>query len=75
MAANVYPLVKDAMQDFMALQLESLKGEIGALWGEMNGLRGEVKAEIHGLRGEVKAEIQGLPRSIDAVSLARRLST
>jgi hypothetical protein len=39
MAANIYQAVKQAMQDLIAPQLESVKGEIAGLRGEMDGLR------------------------------------
>ena len=72
MAANVYQSVKDAMQDLIAPQLESVKGAIGALAGKVDGLRGEVS----GLRGEMKAEINGLRAEMSAnmVRLDERLT-
>lgn len=46
MAANIYQAVKQAMQDLIAPQLESLKGEVGALRAEMHGSHAALSAEI-----------------------------
>jgi hypothetical protein len=54
-AVNIYQAVNQAMQDLVAPQLESIKGEIVALRADMNGLRGEVRAEVNGLHGEITA--------------------
>ncbi len=45
-AANIYEAVKHAMQDLIAPQLESIKGEIGALRAEMRGTHEALRAEI-----------------------------
>jgi len=44
-AANIYQAVKQAMQDLIAPQIESLKGEIGSVIGA-------VRTEIGALRTE-----------------------
>ncbi len=60
-APNIYDAVKQALQDLIAPQLESIKGEIGELRGEMRSeigtLRGEMHGEIGTLRGEMHGEI------------------
>jgi hypothetical protein len=45
-AANIYEAVKHAMQDLIAPQLESIKGEIGALHAEMRGTHEALRAQI-----------------------------
>jgi predicted nucleic acid-binding Zn-ribbon protein len=70
-AANIYQAVKQARQDLVAPQIESLKGEIGQLRGEVHGeiaglrgemgeFRGEVRGEIAEFRSEVRGEIAEL---------------
>ena len=58
MAANIYQAVKQALQELVAPQIESLKGEIGQLRGEVRGeiaeFRSEVRGEIAGLRSEMR---------------------
>ncbi len=51
MAANIYQAVKQAMQDLIAPQLESVKGDIAAL-----------RSEVHGEIRTLRAEMQGRPR-------------
>jgi hypothetical protein len=43
-AVNIYQAVKQAMQDLVAPQIESLRGEIVAVRAEMSGLRAEMQA-------------------------------
>jgi hypothetical protein len=70
-ATNIYQAVKQALQDLVAPQIESLKGEIGQLRGELRGemvglrgemgeFRGELRGEIAEFRGEVRGEIAEL---------------
>ena len=62
MAANIYQAVKQAMQDLIAPQLESLRGEIlagradtQALRAEMNANDAALRADITALRAEMRA--------------------
>ncbi len=66
MAANIYQAVKQAMQDLIAPQIESLKGDIGGLRAEI----GAVKAEIGGVRTEMHTEIGALRTEMQAGHLA-----
>ena len=43
-AVNIYQAVKQAMQDLIAPQLESVRGEITALGAKVDGLRAEMHA-------------------------------
>jgi uncharacterized protein (DUF3084 family) len=57
-AANIYQAVKQAMQDLIAPQIESLKGDIGAVRADVGALRSEVQAvrsEVGAVRSEVEA--------------------
>jgi len=65
-AANIYQAVKQAMQDLIAPQIESLKGDIGGLRAEI----GAVKAEIGGVRTEMHTEIGALRTEMQAGHLA-----
>ena len=56
MAANIYQAVKQAMQDLIAPQLESVKGEISAV-------RSEVKGEISALRSYDTSQVSPRLRS------------
>jgi hypothetical protein len=56
-AANIYDSVKQALQDLIAPQLESIKGEIGELRGEMRGEIGTIRGEIGALRAEMRGDI------------------
>jgi hypothetical protein len=56
-AANIYQAVKQAMQDLIAPQLESLKGEIGELRADLRGQIGAVCSEIGELRAELRGEM------------------
>jgi len=55
MAANIYQAVKQAMQDLVAPQLESLQGEIVALRVEMQGGCAAARAETASVRTGVRA--------------------
>ena len=57
-AASIYQAVKQAMQDLVAPQLESLKGDIGALRAEMHGNHAALSAAIHRIDGKLSSEIQ-----------------
>ena len=81
MAANIYQAVEQAMQDLVAPQTESIKGEITALRAEMRGevraLRGEMTGldgKITGLRVEVTANFARLEeRLTTALDLRERI--
>jgi len=87
-AVNIYQAVKQAMQDLVAPQIESIKGEItalraevrgevSALRGEMNGLDGEMtglRGEMNGLRAEVAANFARLDERLTmALDLRERI--
>ena len=59
-AANISQAVKQAMQDLVAPQLESLKGDIQTL-------RAEVQGDIHALRAEVQGNHAALTSEIRRV--------
>jgi ABC-type phosphate transport system auxiliary subunit len=58
-AANIYQAVKQAMQDLVAPQLESLKGEIGALRAETQGAHATLGTEMQGNFAALRTEMQG----------------
>ena len=62
MAASIYDAVKQALQDLIAPQIESLKGDMGQLRGEIAELRGEVRGEI----AEVRSEMRGNHAALSA---------
>ena len=63
-AANIYQAVKQAMQDLVAPQLESLKGDIGALRAEMHGNHAALSAEIHRVDDKLTSEVQRLDQRL-----------
>lgn len=72
-AVNIYQAVKQAMQDLIAPQLESLRGEITAIGANVNGLRAEMHSELNrsrsdltGLRSEMRTELSGLRSEMHA---------
>ena len=88
MAVNIYQAVKQAMQDLVVPQIESIKGditalraevrgEVSALRGEMTGLRGEMTGldgKMDGLRGEVAANFARLDERLTiALDLRERI--
>ena len=81
MAVNIYQAVKQAMQDLVAPQIESIKGEITALRaevrGEVNALRGEMTGldgKLTGLRSEVAANFARLDERLTiALDLRERI--
>ncbi len=73
MAANIYQAVKQAMQDLIAPQIESLKGDIGGLRAEIGAVKAEiggVRTEIGGVRAEMHTEIGALRTEMQAGHLA-----
>ena len=60
MAANIYQAVKQAMQDLIAPQIESLKGDIGAVRAEVSGARAETQA----LRSEMQVSHAALAETL-----------
>jgi uncharacterized protein (DUF3084 family) len=72
-AANIYQAVKQAMQDLIAPQIESLKGDIGGLKAEIGAVRSEIGAvriEIGAVRTEMRTEIGALRSEMQAGQLA-----
>jgi hypothetical protein len=69
-AVNIYQAVKQAMQDLVAPQLESLRGEITALSANLEGFRAEMRGEMRGVHGRLDglhAEIDGLRAELNGV--------
>ncbi|MBI3770977.1 MAG: hypothetical protein HY271_21105 [Deltaproteobacteria bacterium] len=69
MAANIYQAVKQAMQDLIAPQIESLKGDIGAVRADIGAVRSEVQA-VRSEMQAVRSEMQ-----VSHGALADRLTT
>jgi len=65
-AANIYQAVKQALQDLVAPQIESLKGEIGQLRGEVHGEIAEFRGEVHGQIAELRSEMKGNHAAVSA---------
>jgi hypothetical protein len=57
-AVNIYQAVKQAMQDLIAPQLESLRGEVTAVGAGVNALRGEMQSEFKAVRTEFRADLE-----------------
>ena len=67
MAVNVYATLKQVLQDFIAPQMEALKGEISSLRGEMSSLRSEIRRldeKVNSVRNELKADIARLDEKL-----------
>jgi hypothetical protein len=72
-AVNVYHAVKQAMQDLVAPQIESLRSDITTVAASVNALRADVQGDIASLRGEIqglRGELNGL-RAETAANIAR----
>lgn len=65
-AANIYQAVKQAMQDLVAPQLESLRGDIGALRAEVHGNHAALSSELHRIDDKLTAEIQRVDGKLTA---------
>ena len=57
MAANIYQAVKQAMQDLIAPQLESLKGEVGAARVDIQRVEEKLSGEIRRVDDKLSTEI------------------
>jgi hypothetical protein len=57
-AANIYQAVKQAMQDLVAPQLESLKGEVGAVRLDIRRVEEKLTTEIQRVEEKLSSEIQ-----------------
>lgn len=66
MAANIYSAVKQALQDLVAPQIESLKREIGQLRGEVRGEIAEFRSEVHSEIAELRSEMRGNHAAVSA---------
>jgi len=67
MAVNVYATLKQVLQDFIAPQLEALKGEISSVRAEITSLRSEIRRldeKIESVRNELKADIARLDEKL-----------
>lgn len=58
MAANIYQAVKQAMQDLIAPQIESLKGDIGAVRADIGAVRSEMQVNHAALTDKLNTEIR-----------------
>ncbi len=58
MAANVYQAVKQAIQDLVAPQLESLKGELGAVRVDIQRVEEKLTTDIRRVEEKLTAEIR-----------------
>lgn len=59
-AVNSYQAVKQAMQDLIAPQLESLRGDITAVGASVGALRAEMQSEFKAVRTEMRADMTDL---------------
>ncbi len=57
-AANIYQAVKDAMQDLIAPQLESLKGEMGAVRLDIRRVEENLTNKIQGVEEKLSTDIR-----------------
>jgi hypothetical protein len=57
-AANIYQAVKEAMQDLIAPQLESLKGELGAVRLDIRRVEENLTSKIQGVEEKLSTEIR-----------------
>jgi len=71
-AANIYQAVKQAVQDLVAPQLESLRGDMHALHADMNGLRAEMQGNHTALTAEIRRVDDKLTWALD---LRERIAT
>ena len=60
-AANIYQAVKEAMQDLIAPQLESLKGELGAVRLDIQRVEENLTSKIQGVTRPAKLKIASVP--------------
>ena len=66
MAANIYQAVKEAMQDLIAPQLESLKGELGAVRLDIRRVEENLTSRIQGVEEKLSAGIQRVDEKLSS---------
>ena len=64
MAANIYQAVKEAMQDLVAPQFESLKGELGAVRLDIRRVEEKLTNEIQRVDEKLSTEIRGIDNKL-----------
>ncbi len=65
-AANIYQAVKEAMQDLIAPQLESLKGELGAVRLDIRRVEENLTSKIQGVEEKLSAGIQRVDEKLSS---------
>jgi chromosome segregation ATPase len=65
-AVNIYQAVKQAMQDLIAPQLESLRGDITAMGVRVDALRAEMQTEFKTVRTEMQSEFKAVRTELRA---------
>ena len=74
MAANIYQAVKQAMQDLVAPQLESLKGEMGAMRLDIRRVEEKLSTKIDALDEKFSSEIHRIDEKLTwALDLRERI--
>ena len=73
-AANIYQAVKQAMQDLVAPQLESLKGEMSAIRVDIRRVEEKLSKDIQSVRTELSTEIHRIDEKLTwALDLRERI--
>jgi len=65
-AANIYQAVKQAMQDLIAPQLESLKGEVAAVRVDIQRVEEKLSGEIRRVDDKLSGEILHLDEKLSS---------
>jgi len=65
-AASIYQAVKEAMQDLIAPQLESLKGELGAVRLDIRRVEENLTSRIQGVEEKLSAGIQRVDEKLSS---------
>ena len=65
-AANTHQAVKEAMQDLIAPQLESLKGELGAVRRDIRRVEENLTSRIQGVEEKLSAGIQRVDEKLSS---------
>ena len=74
MSANIYQAVKQAMQDLVAPQLESIMGEMGAMRLDIRRVEEKLSADIRRLDEKFSTEIHRIDEKLTwALDLRERI--